>query len=288
MPNNPGRPAPGPWEGGAETGERGWGSPVPAGYGSLRGAGPAVAEPPKVAAPEGVESAGAGGPATRDMRRRHQATKPTLSERLRAAGAARAKARSTANGSASPAAAAANDAWHWTARSSEPVADAAPTTAPPSSNGAAAAPARQVPAERRPVRSRRPAEAWARGTVRHVDVLSVAKVSLIFYLLVLIIVVVASVLLWVVADAFGSIHSIERSVKTLFDLKKFTLHPTTVAAYTSAGGVVLAVAGTLANVLAALMYNLISDLVGGVRIDVSSPGMTPEGDEAGRVGSRVR
>lgn len=286
MPDNPVRSAPGPWEGGRESGEAGWGSPVPAGYGSLRSAGPAVAEPAAAVVDEAAPSQGAGA-APRDPRRRHQAPKPTIGDRLKAASAARAKARSTANGTASPASAAANDAWHWTARAAEPVATAAPT-APSASNGVVS-PARQVPAERRPpARPLRPAEVWARGTVRRVDVLSVAKVSLIFYLMVLIIVVVASVLLWVVADAFGSIHSIERSVKTLFDLKKFTLHPTTVAAYTSAGGAVLAVAGTLANVLAALMYNLISDLVGGVRIDVSSPDTAPEGDQTGRVGSRVR
>jgi hypothetical protein len=96
----------------------------------------------------------------------------------------------------------------------------------------------------------------------------VAKVSIIFYLLILVAVVVASVMLWYIADAAGSIQSIEKSVRTLFSLSKFTLHPGSVALYTSLGGAVLAVVGTLGNVLAALMYNLISDLVGGIRFDV--------------------
>jgi hypothetical protein len=97
---------------------------------------------------------------------------------------------------------------------------------------------------------------------------SVAKVSFIFYLLFFGAAVVASVMLWYVANAVGAIQSIEKSVKTLFDLKQFTLHPSQVAAWTSAGGGVLAVIGTIGNILAALMYNLISDLVGGVRFQV--------------------
>jgi hypothetical protein len=75
-------------------------------------------------------------------------------------------------------------------------------------------------------------------------------------------------MLWYIADAVGSINSIEKSVRTLFDLKTFTLHPGEIAKYTSAGGAALAIAGTLGNVLAALIYNLISDVVGGIRFFV--------------------
>ena len=121
---------------------------------------------------------------------------------------------------------------------------------------------------RRRRRGERAQWAQSRRTVRHLNIWSVAKVSLVFYLLVLVAVVVASVMLWYLADAFGSITSIEKSVKTLFDLSKFTLHPKSVAEYTAIGGGALALAGTIANILAALMYNLISDLVGGLRFDV--------------------
>jgi hypothetical protein len=123
-----------------------------------------------------------------------------------------------------------------------------------------------APGRRR--RRQRPQWAQSRRTVRHLDVWTVAKVSLVFYVLILGAVVVASVMLWYIADAVGSTQSIEKSVRTLFDLSKFTLHPSQVATYTSIGGGVLAVSGTLANILAALMYNLISDLVGGIRFDV--------------------
>jgi hypothetical protein len=117
---------------------------------------------------------------------------------------------------------------------------------------------------------RRASTVRARATVRHLDVLTVLRVSVIFYLIFLAIVVVASVLLVDAANAFGTLPSLEKSIRTLFDLKTFTIHPSVVAAYTSAGGAMLAVAGVLANVLAALIYNLIADVVGGIRVEVDS------------------
>jgi hypothetical protein len=119
-------------------------------------------------------------------------------------------------------------------------------------------------------RKRRQRAQWAQSkrTVRHLDIWTVAKVSFVFYVLFFGAVVLASVMLWYIANAVGAIQSIEKSVRTLFDLSKFTLHPSEVAVYTSAGGGVLAIVGTLGNILAALMYNLISDLVGGIRFQV--------------------
>lgn len=106
--------------------------------------------------------------------------------------------------------------------------------------------------------------------VTHLDVYSVAKVSIVFYLILLVVFVVASILLWLVADAFGAVDSIQRSIRSLFDVKSYVLHPVTIALYTSAFGAVVAVAGTIANVLAAVIYNLISEVVGGIRIGVAA------------------
>ena len=108
----------------------------------------------------------------------------------------------------------------------------------------------------------------SRRLVRHIDTLTVFKVSLMFYLFILVVVVIAGVLLWNIAAAFGFLNSIEKSVKTLFDYTAFTLHPGPVLEYTVAGGAALALVGTLANVLAALLYNLIADVVGGVQVVV--------------------
>ncbi len=108
----------------------------------------------------------------------------------------------------------------------------------------------------------------SRRLVRRVDVWTVFKVSLVFYLLLLLVVLVAGVVVWNIAQAFGLIHNLEKSIKTLFALKTFTLHPLPVLAYTAAGGAAITVVGTLLNVIMALLYNLISDVVGGVQVVV--------------------
>ncbi len=118
--------------------------------------------------------------------------------------------------------------------------------------------------------ARRPGRARTRMVLRHVDVGTVAKVSVMFYLLVLVVIVVAAVLLWVAADVFGTLPSIEKSVRTLFSLRKFQLHAGAVALYTGAAGVLIAIVGTLANIVLALIYNLISDTVGGIRVELES------------------
>jgi hypothetical protein len=127
-----------------------------------------------------------------------------------------------------------------------------------------------------PVPEAVPAAPRAR-TITHLDVYSVAKVSIVFYVILLVVFVVASILLWLVADAFGAVDSIQRSIRSLFDLKTFTLHPVSIALYVSAASAVLTVAGTIANVLAAVFYNLISEVVGGVRIGIEP---IPEDDWA--------
>jgi len=151
--------------------------------------------------------------------------------------------------------------------------DGPPVLATPAAAAGAMAATRVRPRRRA---NRRPERVRSRVTVRHIDVLTVARVSIIFYLLVGISIVVASVLLWYAANAYGSLDSIEKSVRTLFDLKTFTLRVDRVAEYTAAGGLVLAFVGTLVNILAALTYNLICDIVGGFRIEVESttPGST--------------
>jgi len=110
----------------------------------------------------------------------------------------------------------------------------------------------------------------SRRLVRRVDVWTVCKVSMMFYLLVLVMILIAGVGMWHAARAFGVIHSIEKSVRTLFSLKSFTIHPMPTLEYAAAAGVVMVVFGTLVNVIGALIYNLIADVVGGVQVVVVS------------------
>jgi hypothetical protein len=115
----------------------------------------------------------------------------------------------------------------------------------------------------RVVRGRR-----SRRIVRRIDTWTVLKVSLVFYLCALIVVLISGVVLWNVSQAFNFSHDIEKSVKTLFGYNTFTLHPKPMFEYTALAGAVLTVVGTLFNLLVALVYNLISDVVGGIQIIV--------------------
>lgn len=112
-----------------------------------------------------------------------------------------------------------------------------------------------------------------RQVVRRVSVWSVLKVSLIFYLLVLAVLVIAGVALWNVASDFGVINSLDKLVRSLFALSSFTLHPLAALAWGTAVGGGLCLLGVLVNVVVALLYNLISDMVGGVRVT-----LTPDKD----------
>ncbi len=97
---------------------------------------------------------------------------------------------------------------------------------------------------------------------------TVLKMSILFYLCVFLVFLVAGVVLWNIAQAFDIIHSVEKFIRSIFDLQKFSFQPVAVLQASSVGGIVLVLLGTGANVLGALLYNLISDVVGGVQFIV--------------------
>ena len=107
-----------------------------------------------------------------------------------------------------------------------------------------------------------------RRLVRRIDTWTVFKVSFIFYVLLLAIVLVAGVATWSVAQHLGFIGDIQKSVRSLADDKTFVFHGDVALRYAAAGGGVLALLGTLFNTVAAMLYNLISDVVGGLQVIV--------------------
>jgi hypothetical protein len=109
-----------------------------------------------------------------------------------------------------------------------------------------------------------------RRVVRRLDIWSVAKVSFVFYLCVLIVLLVAGTVLWNVAAAFGVITTFEKLVRSLFALTTFKVRPMAALAWGAAIGGALCFIGILLNVLAAILYNLISDIVGGLQVVVLS------------------
>jgi hypothetical protein len=105
-------------------------------------------------------------------------------------------------------------------------------------------------------------------TVVKIDTRTVFVVSLLFYLCGLVVVLVAGIVLWIVASLVGGISSINHFVEQLFGYKSFNLIGVRVLLVTILSGVVLTLLGTLVNVIIAAVFNLVSDVVGGVRIAV--------------------
>jgi len=107
-----------------------------------------------------------------------------------------------------------------------------------------------------------------RRVVRRVDPWSVLRFSLVFYACMLVVALVAGFLLWGAASTTGVIDNVERFVKELFALESFRINGGLIFRSTLLGGAVLVLLGAGANVLLAVLYNLTSDVVGGVEVVV--------------------
>ena len=94
------------------------------------------------------------------------------------------------------------------------------------------------------------------------------RLSLIFYLCLFVVVMVAGTLLYNLAGAAGTITSIESFIKDIGAFKTFSFRGATIFRASFLAGLILVVAGSAFNVLLTVLFNLVSDLVGGVRITV--------------------
>lgn len=129
------------------------------------------------------------------------------------------------------------------------------------------------PAEGRPVyprvrgrtrfRARR-----VRRLIRHVDPWSVFKLALLLNVCTWVIFQVAGITLWSVARNAGTIDTVESKVGEAFGLSEFTIDADALYRHFSLGGLVMALSLTGAAVIGAILFNLISDLIGGIWISV--------------------
>jgi transmembrane protein DUF3566 len=107
-----------------------------------------------------------------------------------------------------------------------------------------------------------------RRVIRKIDVWSVLKFSLVFFVSVFVVLVVAGIVLFIVASVTGVRHDIEKSIGSYLASTDFHILGGEMLRATILGGVVLVATGTAASGLMALFYNLISDVVGGVEVIV--------------------
>lgn len=107
-----------------------------------------------------------------------------------------------------------------------------------------------------------------RRLIRHIEPWSVLKISIIFYFCLWIITLISGVILWNMAVTSGTIDNIENFIEELFALDSFDFNGDQIFRATAVGGLVLVVAGSGFTVLMAVLFNLISDITGGVRLTV--------------------
>jgi hypothetical protein len=104
--------------------------------------------------------------------------------------------------------------------------------------------------------------------VRHVDPWSVLKLSLMFFTCLFIVMIVAGVLLWHLAASAGTITKIEDFIAEAGAFTTFKFDGPKILQASILGGLVMVIVSSGFTVLLAVLFNLISDLVGGIRFTV--------------------
>jgi len=106
-----------------------------------------------------------------------------------------------------------------------------------------------------------------RRLVRHVDPWSVLKLSLIFFFCLWIMFLIAAVIVWSVAESSGTVGKIESFVSDL-GLTDWKLDGKVIFRQFGLVGLVLMFAMTAAATITSIVFNLVSDIIGGVWITV--------------------
>ncbi len=108
----------------------------------------------------------------------------------------------------------------------------------------------------------------SRLIIRRVDPWTILKFSVLLYLSMYFVVLVAGIVLWTVATATGVRGNIESFLGELIASDRFKFEASQILRSSVIGGALLVVIGCAANVLMAVLFNLISDVVGGIGISV--------------------
>lgn len=117
--------------------------------------------------------------------------------------------------------------------------------------------------ERRKLRARR-----VDRVIRRADPWSVMKLAFLFQLSLYVIFMLAGTILWSAAVRTGAIDNVESFITELFGLESFEFNGGQLFRGSAVGGLIMVLVGTGFSVLLAVLFNLISDLIGGVRVSV--------------------
>ena len=103
--------------------------------------------------------------------------------------------------------------------------------------------------------------------IRDIDPWSVFKVGLVFHLVLYFVVLISLVLLWNVAESTGTIENVENFMES-FGWESFSFDGGALFKNLWVLGLLMVVLCTGLWVLIATIFNLITDLVGGIRVTV--------------------
>ena len=104
-----------------------------------------------------------------------------------------------------------------------------------------------------------------RRVFRHIEPWSALKVGLIFYTCIWGLSSIAVRILWNTAEDAGTIQKVESFIEDLFALEVFEFDSDQILRIFFLGGLILVVGGTALTVVLVVLFNLISDLTGGIR-----------------------
>jgi hypothetical protein len=107
-----------------------------------------------------------------------------------------------------------------------------------------------------------------RHTIKKVDLWSALKISLCFYVCEMAVLVTAVAFLWLIADGFGIIGSVEKFIGDLLSSKDFKFLSAGMLRGTILVALVLVAIQVVATVLACAFYNLFAELFGGIEVTV--------------------
>jgi hypothetical protein len=142
-----------------------------------------------------------------------------------------------------------------------------PTRAAPAAAAPAAARPAAAPAPR-PVPQMEVGRRY-RQTIHRVDLWSVLKIAVCFYICGMAVTMVALVALWLIADAAGVIHSVEKFFGDLLQTKNFSFLDGEILRGALLVSAVVVVLQIVITVIAAAFYNVFAELFGGVEITIS-------------------
>lgn len=105
-----------------------------------------------------------------------------------------------------------------------------------------------------------------RYEVRRIDIWSVVRITLLFNVALLVILVIASVVIWLVAAALGAISGLEEFLGSLLSAKNFRFASVQILEGFVLVGLVMVAITTIMTTIAALIYNVFAEWTGGIEV----------------------